>query len=103
MPVSAASQDVLLRSLWLPASSGWADPPDFSSLWPVCGPSRPSTPPSGQGLIPTRAADLGFLVGAGEGNRTLMTSLEGRYPYIRASSAEICAGGAGVVHVSYRD
>src|SRR6266436_2382427 len=77
MPVSAASQDVLLRSLWLPASSSWADPPGFSSLWPVCGPSRPSTPPSGQGLIPTRAADLGFLVGAGEGNRTLMTSLEG--------------------------
>ena len=25
-------------------------------------------------------ADLRMLVGAGEGNRTLMTSLEGRYP-----------------------
>jgi hypothetical protein len=53
-------------------------------------------------------ADLGFLVGAGEGhgagegNRTLMTSLEGRGPGRRVSSADVCPGGPDGSLVSYR-
>jgi hypothetical protein len=46
-------------------------------LWPVCGPAladRAVTDHRDDLLCPD---DLGFLVGAGEGNRTLMTSLEG--------------------------
>ena len=47
-------------------------------LWPVCGP----IPANGAGQAATgisyRFADLRFRGGAGEGNRTLMTSLEGR-------------------------
>jgi hypothetical protein len=47
------------------------------SVWHVCGTTVvrgliwPTTPPG------YPHCDLGFLVGAGEGNRTLMTSLEG--------------------------
>jgi hypothetical protein len=46
-------------------------------VWHICGTTvvremiRPTMPPG------YPCCDLGFLVGAGEGNRTLMTSLEG--------------------------
>jgi hypothetical protein len=46
-------------------------------LWPMRGPNRLS--PLGRGPDSDLAipVDLGFLIGAGEGNRTPMTSLEG--------------------------
>ena len=52
--------------------------PSRSAMWHVCGTTRVCglvlvVVPSGY-----IACDLGFWVGAGEGNRTLMTSLEGR-------------------------
>ena len=46
-------------------------------LWPMRGPNRPTAPGDGFDSDLVRSVDLGFLVGAGEGNRTLMTSLEG--------------------------
>jgi hypothetical protein len=46
-------------------------------LWPMHGPNRPTAPRGGFDSDLVRPVDLGFLVGAGEGNRTLMTSLEG--------------------------
>src|SRR5215469_16455833 len=51
--------------------------PNPAAVWHVCGTTSACGPvlvviPAGHG-----GCDLGFLVGAGEGNRTLMTSLEG--------------------------
>jgi hypothetical protein len=46
-------------------------------LWPMRGPNRPTVPCRSLGRDLVSPVDLGFLVGAGEGNRTLMTSLEG--------------------------
>jgi hypothetical protein len=56
---------------------------DLGRLDALCMPDMvnhalaPGRPPGWRGLDRRQAADLGFLVGAGEGNRTLMTSLEG--------------------------
>ena len=46
-------------------------------LRPVRGPNQPTVPRRGSDSDLVRPVDLRFLVGAGEGNRTLMTSLEG--------------------------
>ena len=46
-------------------------------LWPIRGPSQPTAPRRGLHSDLVRPVDLRFWVGAGEGNRTLMTSLEG--------------------------
>jgi hypothetical protein len=46
-------------------------------LWPVCGPSLAGRALTDQGDDPLCPGDLGLRVRAGEGNRTLMTSLEG--------------------------
>ena len=46
-------------------------------LWPMHGPSRPAASRCGPDRDLAMPVDLRFLVGAGEGNRTLMTSLEG--------------------------
>ena len=50
---------------------------DACDLWPMCGPNRPTAPRRGLDSDLAKPVDLAFLVGAGEGNRTLMTSLEG--------------------------
>jgi hypothetical protein len=44
---------------------------------PVCGPVWPAERPPRMSMIADRPPELGFRIGAGEGNRTLMTSLEG--------------------------
>ena len=46
-------------------------------LWPVCGPTPAQRNLADQGDDPLWPGDLGLCFGAGEGNRTLMTSLEG--------------------------
>jgi hypothetical protein len=46
-------------------------------LWPMRGPNQPTEPRRGPHSDLVRPVDQRFLVGAGEGNRTLMTSLEG--------------------------
>jgi hypothetical protein len=46
-------------------------------LWPVCGPIPAGPGPRDPAGAPRGPADQRFVVGAGEGNRTLMTSLEG--------------------------
>jgi len=46
-------------------------------LWPVCGPAPVGRNRADQGGGPLWPGDLGLHAGAGEGNRTLMTSLEG--------------------------
>jgi hypothetical protein len=53
---------------------------DARALWPVCGPNWVSALRLGPGCGQSMRVDLGFRVGAGEGNRTLMTSLEGCGP-----------------------
>jgi len=50
---------------------------DTCDLWPVCGPNQPIAPSRGPHSDLVMPVDLRFLGGAGEGNRTLMTSLEG--------------------------
>jgi hypothetical protein len=50
---------------------------DARGLWPVCGPNQAPERRSGRHAGRLTPVDLGFWVGAGEGNRTLMTSLEG--------------------------
>jgi hypothetical protein len=63
------------------AATGWAQHKRRTAL----GAARVLIPdPPGSGTI----ADLGFLVGAGEGNRTLMTSLEG-VPYGPVMGADL--------------
>jgi hypothetical protein len=51
--------------------------PTMRDMWPMCGPL--GTPRALQPGVSVRncPAELGIQVGAGEGNRTLMTSLEG--------------------------
>jgi len=46
-------------------------------LWPVCGPVLAERNLADQADDSLRPSDLGLHAGAGEGNRTLMTSLEG--------------------------
>ncbi len=46
-------------------------------VWHACGMRTVRAPTRFAWLGSYWACDLGFLVGAGEGNRTLMTSLEG--------------------------
>jgi hypothetical protein len=46
-------------------------------LWPVCGPIPADPGPHDPLGISHSSADLGFLSGAGDGNRTRMASLEG--------------------------
>ncbi len=50
---------------------------DARALWPMCGPNRAPMLRRIRHAGRLMPVDLGFLVGAGEGNRTLMTSLEG--------------------------
>jgi hypothetical protein len=50
---------------------------DACGLWPACGPDEPTALRCHSAGGPGLSVDLGVLVGAGEGNRTLMTSLEG--------------------------
>ena len=50
---------------------------DRLTVWHVFGANRSYGPAGPGGRLSVQATDLGFLVGAGEGNRTLMTSLEG--------------------------
>src|SRR5215472_10559911 len=49
----------------------------IAAMWPVCGPTRLGGHAAVHQGFWLRPDELGFLVGAGEGNRTLMTSLEG--------------------------
>ena len=71
-------------------------------VWHVCGTRivreliRPALP-SG-----CWCCDLRFLVGAGEGNRTLMTSLEGRWCRDWPARGYVPAGPPGRVLVSDR-
>jgi len=63
-------------------------------------------PPEGDGFLMTvrhlggTRPELGFLVGAGEGNRTLMTSLEVRESGCRLTWIEVAAGRRGQLTVS---
>jgi hypothetical protein len=50
---------------------------DVRGLWPGCGPNRAPALRPGRSAGQQIPVDLGFWIGAGEGNRTLMTSLEG--------------------------
>ena len=50
---------------------------DTCDLWPTCGPIVPIAPTCSPHSDLVMPVDLRFPVGAGEGNRTLMTSLEG--------------------------
>jgi hypothetical protein len=51
--------------------------PNRAAVWHVCGTTRVRGPVLADMWSGHPGCDLGFLVGAGEGNRTLMTSLEG--------------------------
>jgi hypothetical protein len=53
---------------------------DVRGLWPGCGPNRAPALRPGRSAGRQIPLDLRFLDGAGEGNRTLMTSLEGVPP-----------------------
>jgi hypothetical protein len=44
--------------------------PDARGLWPVCGPNPASTLRRGRNSGPVDAVDLGFLVGAGDMERS---------------------------------
>ena len=59
---------------------------DTCDLWPVCGPNQPIAPSRGPHSDLVMPVDLRFLGGAGEGNRTLMTSLEGCAYHIAAQA-----------------
>ena len=60
-------------------------------LWHVCGTKPALAPGRDASLIRGTYPDLVFLGGAGEGNRTLMTSLEG-VPRIAVEGADLHAG-----------
>jgi hypothetical protein len=49
----------------------------YGVVWLSVRGQQPHRAPAGWALALRALLDLGFLVGAGEGNRTLMTSLEG--------------------------
>ncbi len=51
--------------------------PNRAAVWHVCGTTMVPGPVLVVVLFGHLGCDLGFWVGAGEGNRTLMTSLEG--------------------------
>jgi hypothetical protein len=74
-------------------------------LWLVCGPIAANRGWRGPTGIPHSPADLRVSVGAGEGNRTLMTSLEGWGSAIelrpRGQSRDASAA-TGSHRVSYR-
>src|SRR5262249_25626791 len=48
-----------------------------ATVWPVCGPARLCRSGNDGQRFRLGGGELGVRVGAGEGNRTLMTSLEG--------------------------
>ena len=74
-PSAAWSSRCVRRRMITPARV--AKMHNVCNLWPVRGSNRPTTPRCGLDSDLAKLVDLVFLVGAGEGNRTLMTSLEG--------------------------
>jgi hypothetical protein len=67
---------------------------DACGLWPVCGPNQAPERRRGRHAGRLMPVDLVFLGGAGEGNRTLMTSLEG-VPRRAVMGADLHVGVTG--------
>ena len=66
------------------------------------GHAEPERPAGLLSKGPRQATDLGFRVGAGEGNRTLMTSLEDRWWDIARVRRDALAGFSAVMPVNDR-
>jgi hypothetical protein len=84
-----------VRTPWTLARKSRARTRDRTPVWHMCGTPMIVEPSRAESLPGCPGFDLGFLVGAGDGNRTRMASLEGvpQHAVMGADQPIVMTGG----------